>query len=72
MQVSTWVWFATLGGLLAILLADLFVIGRRPHEPTTRESALWVSLYVAMAIVFGLACCSSAVRATAASSSRVG
>src|SRR5215204_6045427 len=54
MQVSTWVWFITLGGLLAILLADLFVIGRRPHEPTTRESALWVTLYVALAIAFGL------------------
>src|SRR5215217_4016084 len=54
MQVSTWVWFATLGGLTAILLADLFVIGRRPHEPSTRESALWVTLYVALAVVFGL------------------
>jgi tellurite resistance protein TerC len=54
MQVSTWVWFATLGGLMAILLTDLFVIGRRPHEPTTRESALWVTLYVGLAVVFGL------------------
>jgi tellurite resistance protein TerC len=54
MHVSTWVWFVTLGGLTAILLADLFIIGRRPHEPSTRESALWVSLYVALAIVFGL------------------
>jgi tellurite resistance protein TerC len=54
MQVSTWVWFATLGGLMAILLADLFVIGRQPHEPSTRESALWVTLYVALAMAFGL------------------
>jgi tellurite resistance protein TerC len=54
MQVSTWVWFATLGGLMAILLTDLLVIGRRPHEPTTRESALWVTLYVGLAIAFGL------------------
>jgi tellurite resistance protein TerC len=54
MQVSTWVWFATLGGLMAILLADLFVIGRRPHEPTTRESTLWVTLYIGLAVIFGL------------------
>jgi len=54
MHVSTWVWFVTLGGLIAILLVDLFVIGRRPHEPTTRESALWVSLYVGLAVLFGL------------------
>jgi tellurite resistance protein TerC len=54
MHLSTWVWFATLGGLTAILLADLFIIGRRPHEPTTRESSLWVTLYVALAVAFGL------------------
>jgi tellurite resistance protein TerC len=54
MQVSTWVWFATLGGLMAILLVDLFVIGRRPHEPTARESTLWVTLYIALAVIFGL------------------
>jgi tellurite resistance protein TerC len=54
MHVSTWVWFVTLGGLLAVLLADLFIIGRRPHEPATRESALWVTLYVGLAVLFGL------------------
>lgn len=53
MHVSTWVWFATLGGLMAILLADLFVIGRRPHEPSTRESSLWVTFYIALAVLFG-------------------
>jgi tellurite resistance protein TerC len=55
MHVSTAVWLITLGGLTAILLADLFIIGRKPHEPSTRESALWVSLYVSMAIAFGIA-----------------
>jgi tellurite resistance protein TerC len=54
MHVSTAVWLITLGGLTAILLADLFIIGRKPHEPSTRESALWVSLYVSMAIAFGI------------------
>jgi tellurite resistance protein TerC len=54
MHVSTTVWLATLGGLTAILLADLFIIGRRPHEPSHRESVLWVTLYVSMAVLFGL------------------
>jgi len=54
MHVSTTVWLATLGGLTAILLADLFIIGRRPHEPSQRESVLWVTLYVSMAVLFGL------------------
>src|SRR5215211_8556004 len=54
MHVSTTVWLVTLGGLTAILLADLFIIGRRPHEPSHRESVLWVTLYVSMAVLFGL------------------
>jgi tellurite resistance protein TerC len=53
-NVPTWVWFATIGALSAILLTDLLIIGRRPHEPTLRESTLWVLFYVALAMVFGL------------------
>jgi len=54
MGVETWVWVATLIVLVGVLLADLFVIGRRPHEPSVRESTLWVCLYVGLAVVFGL------------------
>jgi len=38
--------------LLLILLADLVMAFRRPHVPTTRESALWVTFYVVLALVF--------------------
>jgi tellurite resistance protein TerC len=38
--------------LLLILTADLVIAFRRPHIPSTRESALWVSFYVALALVF--------------------
>jgi tellurite resistance protein TerC len=54
MGVETWVWVATLIVLVGVLLADLFIIGRRPHEPSIRESTLWVSLYVGLALLFGL------------------
>src|SRR6266540_4907208 len=54
-NVDGWVWTATLVGLSAILIADLVIVGRRPHEPTTRESLLWVSLYVGLAVAFGIA-----------------
>jgi tellurite resistance protein TerC len=54
MEVSGVVWAVTLVVLVAVLLVDLLIIGRRPHEPTTRESALWVSLYVGLALVFGV------------------
>jgi tellurite resistance protein TerC len=40
---------------VAILIADLAIVGRRPHEPSSRESSLWVCFYVALAVLFGLA-----------------
>ena len=38
----------------AILLVDVFVIGRRPHEPSMRESIGDLSLFVGAAVVFGI------------------
>jgi len=40
--------------LVAILLFDLFLVVKRPHVPSTRESALWITFYVSLAVVFGL------------------
>lgn len=54
MNVDVWTWIVTLTVLTAILLADLLIIGRRPHEPSTRESLFWVSLYVGLAVLFGI------------------
>jgi tellurite resistance protein TerC len=55
MNVSYWVWAATLVALTGVIVADLVIIGRRPHEPSLRESASWVTLYVSLAGLFGLA-----------------
>ncbi|WP_213455340.1 TerC family protein [Rhizomonospora bruguierae] len=54
MNVSTHTWIATLVVITAVLLVDLVIIGRRPHEPSLRESTFWVSLYVGLAVLFGL------------------
>src|SRR5262245_42033820 len=54
MDVAGWVWAITLVGLTTVLLADLFVIGRRPHLPSMRESTAWVLLYIGLAVLFGL------------------
>jgi tellurite resistance protein TerC len=54
MDVPGWVWTATLVGMTAILIADLLIVARRPHEPSLREAALWVTLYVSLAAVFGV------------------
>jgi len=47
------VWIATLVALVAVLAVDLLIIGRRPHEPSMRESGGWVAFYVALALIFG-------------------
>ena len=54
MDVPTWVWIATAVVTIAIFTFDLAVVGRRPHEPTMRECALYLSIYVGLAIIFGL------------------
>jgi tellurite resistance protein TerC len=51
--IPTWLWLATVAGILLVLAVDLLIVGRRPHAPTMRESALWVSFYVALAVAFG-------------------
>ncbi|GAB3862650.1 TerC family protein [Micromonospora andamanensis] len=53
MNVSGLVWAATLVALTAVLVVDLLIIGRRPHEPSVRESSFWVAFYVGLALLFG-------------------
>jgi tellurite resistance protein TerC len=50
------VWFeaTTIGVLLAVLLADLALVSRRPHEPSHREAAAWVAGYVGLALAFAV------------------
>ncbi|MEV6412933.1 TerC family protein [Kribbella sp. NPDC051718] len=54
MHVADYVWYITVGVLLALLAFDVFIIGRRPHEPSTKESARAIVFYVSLAVVFGL------------------
>ncbi len=54
MNVPTWLWFATIGGLLAIILADLLLVDSKPHTVTMREATRWVLFYVALAVLFGI------------------
>jgi TerC family integral membrane protein len=54
MNVSALEWTVTLVGLVALLLVDLVIIGRRPHEPSIKEASLWVTFYVGLAVLFGI------------------
>ena len=52
MNVELWVWGVTIGVLTLILLADFLYQFRHPHEPTFRESAIQVSIYITLALLF--------------------
>jgi tellurite resistance protein TerC len=53
-NVPVWLWFATIGGLAAVILADLFLVDRKPHEVSIKEAGRWVAFYIALAVLFGL------------------
>lgn len=54
MNVSTMEWGITLGATLAVLMFDVLFSVRRPHEPSRRECVVALSIYVLLAIGFGL------------------
>jgi tellurite resistance protein TerC len=53
-ELPVWFEVATFVGLTVLLLADLAIVARRPHEPSVKEAGIWVSFYVALALVFGV------------------
>ena len=54
MQVTQIEWIVTLGVTMAVLLFDIIFIARRPHEPTFRECAIALSVYIGLAVAFGI------------------
>ncbi|HET7328878.1 MAG TPA: TerC family protein [Nocardioidaceae bacterium] len=54
MDVSMTTWIVTLVVLLGVLALDFFIVARNPHEPSLREATAWVSVYVGLAIAFGI------------------
>ena len=55
MNVHLYAWIITVGVMVLILAFDILIIGRRPHEPSTKEAVTSISIYIGLAIVFGLA-----------------
>ncbi|MET9231629.1 TerC family protein [Lentzea sp. NPDC003310] len=54
LDLPVWVWVATMGGIAAIIAFDFYLVVRKPHEPSFRESLYWVLFYVGLAVLFGL------------------
>lgn len=50
-EVAPWIWVAFLAVVTGLLVADLLIVHRKPHAPTTKEaaieSAVWISIGVA-------------------------
>ncbi|MEZ5079865.1 MAG: TerC family protein [Thermoleophilia bacterium] len=54
MTVPTWVWIATITGIVGLLVFDLVFHVRSAHTPSIRESATWTAIYASIGVSFGL------------------
>ncbi|MEU9131350.1 TerC family protein [Kitasatospora sp. NPDC048540] len=53
MDVSVAMWAGTIGVLVALIVADFFIGGRKPHEVSIKEAGIWTAVWVALAVAFG-------------------
>jgi TerC family integral membrane protein len=54
LDIDLWVWLVTIGVTTGVLLFDVVIIGRRPHEPSMREVGVALAFYIGLAVIFGL------------------
>ncbi|MCC3265542.1 TerC family protein [Arthrobacter gengyunqii] len=54
MTVSPLIWGVTIAVILGLLAFDYFFHIRKAHIPTLKEAAVWSSIYVGLALVFGV------------------
>ena len=54
MEVPSIVWTLTIAGIVGLLAFDFFFHVRKAHTPSLKESAIWSSIYVGIALLFGL------------------
>ncbi|MET1053294.1 MAG: TerC family protein [Mycetocola sp.] len=54
MDVTPLIWTLTIAFIVALLVFDFFFHVRKAHTPTLKEAAIWSSIYVGIAILFGI------------------
>ncbi|WP_130865092.1 TerC family protein [Acidipropionibacterium timonense] len=54
MHIHPYVWIVTIVVMAGLLAFDVGMMRRHPHVPSPKECAGWVSMFVGMAVVFGL------------------
>lgn len=47
-------WVLTVVGLCALIAADFFIGGRKPHEVSIKEAGVWTIVWIVLAVLFGL------------------
>lgn len=53
MHVELWVWVVSILAVIGLFFFDFFSHVRTPHEPTIKESAIWSTVYIVGALIFG-------------------
>lgn len=54
MHVDLWVWIVSMVVVLGLFFFDFYSHVRTPHEPTMKESAIWSTVYIVLALIFGV------------------
>ena len=54
LQLPLWFEVGSIVVLILIVIADVVLAYKRPHIPSTRESALWIAFYVGLALIFAV------------------
>ncbi|WP_020014856.1 TerC family protein [Promicromonospora sukumoe] len=54
MEVTPLVWTLTIAAIVLLLLFDYFFHVRKAHVPELKEAAIWSSIYVGIALLFGV------------------
>jgi tellurite resistance protein TerC len=54
MNVEPWIWFVSVGIISLVILLDLIVQIKKPHEPTFKESTIQYTVYFGLALMFTL------------------
>ena len=54
MNVEAWIWIVSIAAIAVVIIGDLIVQVRKPHEPTFKESAIQYVVYFGLALMFTL------------------
>ena len=54
MEVHLYASIITVVVMVMILVIDVLILGRRRHQPSMKEAGLFIGIYVALAVMFGL------------------